>query len=145
MPRDAEDDECDRKADDRVTHLRPECNDDGAGDDAERDEAVHARVIAVRRHCRAGQPTAGAPAKRPGGTLGGGHQHFDHHTVQNHTGKHTISDLQFKAALADYASLVWYGIVRINETAGGSEANQTSRNLLLSEHAKASPEELEGF
>jgi Fe-S cluster assembly protein SufD len=84
-------------------------------------------------------PESGAQAKLLGVTFGDGHQHFDYGTLQNHTGKHTISDLQFKAALADYASLVWHGIVRINETAGGSEANQTSRNLLLSEHAKAAP------
>src|SRR6185295_13484231 len=60
-------------------------------------------------------------------------------TLQNHVGQHTISDLQFKSALTESASLVWYGITRINETAGGSEANQTSRNLLLSEDAKAAP------
>ncbi len=84
-------------------------------------------------------PESGAQAKLLGVTFGDGHQHFDYSTLQNHTGKHTISDLQFKSALADYASLVWHGIVRINETAGGSEANQTSRNLLLSEHAKAAP------
>ena len=44
-----------------------------------------------------------------------------------------------KSALTGSASLVWYGITRIHPEAGGSEANQTSRNLLLSEHAKASP------
>ncbi len=84
-------------------------------------------------------PQAGAQVKLLGVTFGDGEQHFDYNTLQNHTGPHTISDLQFKSALTDSASLVWYGITRINETAGGSEANQTSRNLLLSEHAKAAP------
>src|SRR5581483_2683537 len=54
-------------------------------------------------------------------------------------GDHTVSDLQFKSALTDSASLVWYGVTRINPTASAAEANQTSRNLLLSEHAKAAP------
>ena len=84
-------------------------------------------------------PQAGAIVKLLGVTFGDGTQHFDYNTLQNHVGQHTISDLQFKSALTDSASLVWYGITRINETAAGSEANQTSRNLLLSEHAKASP------
>jgi Fe-S cluster assembly protein SufD len=84
-------------------------------------------------------PQPGARTELLGVTFGNGDQHFDYNTLQNHTGNHTTSDLQFKSALTDSASLVWYGITRINETAGGSEANQTSRNLLLSEHAKAAP------
>ncbi len=84
-------------------------------------------------------PEAGARANLLGITFGNAEQHFDYNTLQNHTGQHTISDLQFKSALTDSASLVWYGITRINPSAGGSEANQTSRNMLLSEHAKAAP------
>ena len=84
-------------------------------------------------------PQAGARTELLGVTFGNKDQHFDYNTLQNHVGSHTISDLQFKSALTDSASLVWYGITRINPTAGGSEANQTSRNLLLSEHAKAAP------
>jgi Fe-S cluster assembly protein SufD len=84
-------------------------------------------------------PRPGATTQILGVTFGSGDQHFDYNTLQNHVGDHTISDLQFKSALKDSASLVWYGITRINPTAGGSEANQTSRNLLLSEHAKAAP------
>lgn len=84
-------------------------------------------------------PQPGARTQLLGVTFGSGEQHFDYNTRQEHTGDHTISDLQFKSALTDSASLVWYGVTRINPTAGGSEANQTSRNLLLSEHAKAAP------
>jgi Fe-S cluster assembly protein SufD len=84
-------------------------------------------------------PQPGARTELLGVTFGNKDQHFDYNTLQNHVGSHTISDLQFKSALTDSASLVWYGITRINPTAGGSEANQTSRNLLLSEHAKAAP------
>jgi Fe-S cluster assembly protein SufD len=84
-------------------------------------------------------PEAGGRTNLLGITFGDGEQHFDYNTLQNHVGHHTISDLQFKSALTGAASLVWYGITRINPTAGGSEANQTSRNMLLSEHAKAAP------
>jgi Fe-S cluster assembly protein SufD len=84
-------------------------------------------------------PLPGARAQLLGVTFGNGEQHFDYNTLQDHIGDHTSSDLQFKSALTDSASLVWYGVTHIRPTAGGSEANQTSRNLLLSEHAKAAP------
>ena len=84
-------------------------------------------------------PEPGARTQLLGVTFGSGKQHFDYNTLQNHVGHHTISDLQFKSALTDSASLVWYGITRIKHGATAAEANQTSRNLLLSEHAKASP------
>jgi Fe-S cluster assembly protein SufD len=84
-------------------------------------------------------PEAGASAQLLGVTFGSDDQHFDYNTRQDHAGKNTVSDLQFKSALTDRASLVWYGVTRIQKTAGGSEANQTSRNLLLSEKAKAAP------
>ena len=59
-------------------------------------------------------------------TFGDGKQHFDYNTLQNHIGQHTISDLQFKSALTDYASLVWYGITRINADAPAA-ARRTRR------------------
>lgn len=84
-------------------------------------------------------PEAGAETQLLGITFGDDEQHFDYNTRQEHVGAHTVSDLQFKSALTDRASLVWYGVTRINPGASASEANQTSRNLLLSEHAKAAP------
>jgi len=84
-------------------------------------------------------PRPGARAELLGVTFGNDGQHFDYNTLQDHVGDHTSSDLLFKSALTDTASLVWYGVTRINPGASASEANQTSRNLLLSEHAKAAP------
>jgi len=81
----------------------------------------------------------GARAELLGLSLGDGDQHFDYVTLQDHIAPRTTSDLLFKAALAGRASEVWQGTVRIEKGAGGSDANQTSRNLLLSEHAKAAP------
>jgi Fe-S cluster assembly protein SufD len=98
---------------------------------------IGGKVTKMRIDTEMGQP--GSRVDLLGVTFGDGKQHFDYNTLQNHDGKHTVSDLQFKSAMTDSASFVWYGITRINETAGGSEANQTSRNLLLSEHAKAAP------
>jgi len=84
-------------------------------------------------------PQPGASAQLLGVTFGDADQHFDYNTLQDHAGPHTTSDLQFKSAMRDASSFVWYGITRIEPTASASEANQTSRNLLLSEHAKAAP------
>ncbi len=81
----------------------------------------------------------GSRAELLGLSFGNGKQHFDYVTLQDHIAPRTSSDLVFKAALDDEASMVWNGTVRIQKGAGQSEANQTSRNLLLSEHAKAAP------
>jgi len=84
-------------------------------------------------------PEPGARAELLGLTLGGSTQHFDYATLQDHLAPRTVSDLLFKAALQDSASLVWYGLVKVHKDASASEASQTSRNLLRSEHAKAAP------
>jgi len=80
-----------------------------------------------------------AEAQILGLSFGGSDQHFDFQTLQDHQAPKTVSDLLFKAALAGRASQVWNGTVRIHKGASGSDANQTSRNLLLSEKAKAAP------
>src|SRR5207244_12878329 len=58
LPRDAQDDDGDREADQRVGDLEPERYDDRARDDCEADESVNASVVAVlglpRRCMRAG-------------------------------------------------------------------------------------------
>lgn len=81
----------------------------------------------------------GARAELLGLSLGDGQQHFDYQTLQNHIAPRTSSDLLFKAALDGHSSNVWYGTVRIHKGASQSEAGQSSRNLLLSDHAKAAP------
>ncbi len=94
----------------------------------------------ITRHTlevRLDQP--GARSEFLGLSFGDGSQHFDYTTLQDHVAEHTVSDLLFKAALKDHAQDVWYGVVRIRPTAHNAEANQTSRNLLLSDHARAAP------
>ncbi|HEY7466518.1 MAG TPA: Fe-S cluster assembly protein SufD [Dehalococcoidia bacterium] len=81
----------------------------------------------------------GSRAELIGLAFGNDKQHFDYVTLQDHIAPRTASDLLFKTALDDESSAVWTGTVRIQKGASASEANQTSRNLLLSEHAKAAP------
>jgi len=69
--------------------------------------------------------------------LGDADQHFDHHTIQHHAKPHAHSDLLFKGALADRASSVFRGLIRVDPGAQLTDAYQTNRNLLLSEDAKA--------
>jgi Fe-S cluster assembly protein SufD len=81
----------------------------------------------------------GASANLVGLTLGNAKQHFNYATLQDHVAPHTVSDLLFKAALDGESSEVWYGTARVGKGAQQAEANQTSRNLLLSKDAKAAP------
>jgi Fe-S cluster assembly protein SufD len=81
----------------------------------------------------------GSRAELIGLAFGNGKQHFDYVTLQDHIAPRTASDLLFKTALDGESSAVWTGTVRIQKGASASEANQTSRNLLLSEHARAAP------
>lgn len=81
----------------------------------------------------------GAHAELLGLSFGDGKQHFDYISLQDHIAPRTTSDLVFKAALDGASSQVWTGTVRIQKTASASEAHQASRNLLLSDRAKAAP------
>ena len=66
-------------------------------------------------------------------------QHFSYYTRQDHVAPRTESDLLFKSVLDDSASFIWNGVVEVRKGAGESAANQTNRNLLLSDKASASP------
>jgi Fe-S cluster assembly protein SufD len=66
-----------------------------------------------------------------------GDQFFDFHTLQDHQVGNTRSDLLFKGALQDTARTVYAGLIRIEKGAARSDAYQANRNLVLSEHAKA--------
>jgi Fe-S cluster assembly protein SufD len=81
----------------------------------------------------------GANAKIIGLFLAGGDQHMAYSTLQDHRAPATTSDLLFKSVLKDGAYLVWNGLTRIHKGAGESDANQSSRNLLLGENAGVAP------
>lgn len=69
--------------------------------------------------------------------FGDGHQHFDHRSIQDHVAPNCTSDLLYKGALRDYSRAVYSGWVHVRPGAQKTNAMQTSRNIVLSEHAKA--------
>jgi Fe-S cluster assembly protein SufD len=81
----------------------------------------------------------GSRAQLLGLFFGDGDQRFYYDTLQDHIAPKTESDLLFKAALDGRAGIVWDGVVDVRQTAHQASANQTSRNLLLSDTASASP------
>lgn len=66
-----------------------------------------------------------------------GEQHFDHRTLQDHVAPNCSSDLLYKGALRDHSRAVYSGWVHVRPDAQKTNAMQTSRNIVLSEHAKA--------
>jgi Fe-S cluster assembly protein SufD len=81
---------------------------------------------------------------RPGGTsemlgifFADETQHFDHRSIQDHVAPNCTSDLLYKGALRDASRAVYSGWVHVRPDAQKTNAMQTSRNIVLSEHAKA--------
>jgi Fe-S cluster assembly protein SufD len=79
----------------------------------------------------------GAEVETVGVAMGGDQQHFDHHTEHIHEAGKTFSNLDFKVALTHAARSAYTGMIRITPHAGGSQAYQENRNLLLSHDARA--------
>lgn len=79
----------------------------------------------------------GSSAKVTGAYAGGGAQHLDYDTTQEHAAAHTTSDLAFRGVLAGRATAVWRGMIRVDPGAQQTDAFQESRNLLLSTKAHA--------
>src|SRR5918995_1315779 len=70
--------------------------------------------------------------------LGGDHtQMLDFRTLQDHDAPNTRSDLLFKGAVEDQAHSVYSGLIRLRPSARKAVANQTNRNLVLTEGAGA--------
>ena len=64
-------------------------------------------------------------------------QHFDFRTLQDHAAEHATSDLLYKGALRDNAHAVYTGMIHVRPNGKETDAYQTNRNLVLSDHAKA--------
>ena len=91
----------------------------------------------VRARTEARLTGAGANTEQVALYFAGGDQMHDFRTIQDHDAPHTNSDLLFKGAVQDRAWSVYTGNIVIREHAGGTAANQTNRNLTLSEGAWA--------
>jgi Fe-S cluster assembly protein SufD len=69
--------------------------------------------------------------------FGDGAQHFDHRSIQEHVAPNCSSDLLYKGALRDESRAVYSGWVHVRPGAQKTDAMQTSRNIVLSDKAKA--------
>ncbi|MEX2586408.1 MAG: Fe-S cluster assembly protein SufD [Actinomycetota bacterium] len=69
--------------------------------------------------------------------LAGEGQHFDFRTLQDHHAAHCMSDLLYKGALRNNAHTVYSGLIHVRPEGAETDAYQTNRNLVLSDHAKA--------
>ncbi|MGH8496260.1 MAG: Fe-S cluster assembly protein SufD [Gammaproteobacteria bacterium] len=78
----------------------------------------------------------GAEVTLNGLYLAGGRQHMDSHTRIEHLKPHTRSSEDYRGVLRDRARAVFNGKIRVHEDAQKIEANQTNRNLLLSDQAE---------
>lgn len=79
----------------------------------------------------------GASSEMLGVFFADGRQHFDHRTEQDHVAPACHSDLLYKGALRDESRAVYSGWVHVRPGARGTDAMQTSRNIVLSDRAKA--------
>ena len=91
----------------------------------------------VRARTEARLSGQGGSTKQVALYFAGGDQMHDFRTIQDHDAPHTTSDLLFKGAVQDSASSVYTGLIRIRSHADGSVADQTNRNLTLSDGAWA--------
>jgi Fe-S cluster assembly protein SufD len=69
--------------------------------------------------------------------FGDGDQMHDFRTLQHHVAPRTTSDLVFKGGVQDRSASVYSGLIKIGKDARHTIANQTNRNLLLSDDAQA--------
>ena len=79
----------------------------------------------------------GATSRVTGAYFADGAQHLDYDTFQQHHAPSTTSDFAFKGALREEASVVWRGMIRVEEGAQKTNAYQENRNLILSPAAHA--------
>jgi len=79
----------------------------------------------------------GAESSIYGLLLASGRRQFDNHTLHHHASGQTQSDIDFKVVLRDRARSAYTGLIRIEQDAGGCEAYQENRNLLLTKGARA--------
>ena len=79
----------------------------------------------------------GASSQMLGIFFADGAQHFDHRSEQEHAAPNCTSDLLYKGALRDESRGVYSGWVHVRKGAQKTDAMQTSRNILLSDHAFA--------
>jgi len=89
----------------------------------------------VRQDLRVLLAGPGAEVSLRGLLLGREDRHLDLHTFIDHAAPSCVSRQTFRSVAADRATLVFNGEVLVREGAGGTDADQAHRNLLLSDEA----------
>ena len=64
-------------------------------------------------------------------------QHVEHRSLIHHNASHTTSESVYKGALQGRSRAVWYGNIRIEPHAKGTTSDETNRNLILTDGARA--------
>ncbi len=64
-------------------------------------------------------------------------QQVEHRSLIHHNASHTSSDLVYKGVLQGDTRASWFGNIRIEEHARATASDQTNRNLILTDLAKA--------
>jgi Fe-S cluster assembly protein SufD len=64
-------------------------------------------------------------------------QHLAYHTLQHHEAAACHSDLLYKGALQDRATILWRGMIKVDPDAQQTDAYQRDDNLVLSDAARA--------
>jgi Fe-S cluster assembly protein SufD len=64
-------------------------------------------------------------------------QHFEHRSLIHHNASRTTSESVYKGALQGHSRAVWYGNIRIEAHAKATSSDETNRNLILSDGARA--------
>ena len=79
----------------------------------------------------------GAQSDVLGLVLGGGHEHYNFNTIQDHNATDTTSNINFRVALKDASTSVYQGIIKVAKVAQRTNAYQSNKNLLLGAAARA--------
>jgi Fe-S cluster assembly protein SufD len=64
-------------------------------------------------------------------------QHVEHRSLIDHTASHTSSEALYKGALQGDCRAAWYGNIRIEANAKQTSSDETNRNLILTDDARA--------
>ncbi|MPZ72960.1 MAG: Fe-S cluster assembly protein SufD [Nitriliruptorales bacterium] len=64
-------------------------------------------------------------------------QHVEHRSLIHHNASHTTSNLIYKGALQGDSRATFYGTIRIEEHAKATASDETNRNLILTDRARA--------
>jgi len=90
-----------------------------------------------RQNIQVNLASSGASSMVNGLCIGKDHQHLDQHIIINHLKENCNSNQLFKYILSDTSAGVFNGRVVVSEGAQKTDAQQTTRNLLLTDKAMA--------